>query len=163
MIKTLSIIEGFFCSTQTNKMFKYWYCSCFTLHACHFLQIWICYFKFATILFFSYQTPYVCSIDFLFKLATLGASFPEAMNYSCISCYRNNTLFSLWFIIFVIQMLSIIGFGPCQQLHCKNGGSCLATSSTAKCGCAPGYTGTTCDKGLCIDENTFSLKAFCYI
>jgi hypothetical protein len=41
-----------------------------------------------------------------------------------------------------------LGFGPCQKLHCLNGGSCLAVQLTdAVCKCQPGYTGTVCETG----------------
>ena len=47
-----------------------------------------------------------------------------------------------------VYLLAYSGFGPCQQLHCTNGGSCLSMDPTqAVCSCRKGYTGTKCETG----------------
>ncbi|XP_052272462.1 uncharacterized protein LOC127872979 isoform X1 [Dreissena polymorpha] len=40
------------------------------------------------------------------------------------------------------------GFGPCQKLHCKNGGTCMSEEFTPTCACKPGYTGRDCDSDI---------------
>ncbi|KAL4237886.1 Protocadherin Fat 4 [Mactra antiquata] len=40
-------------------------------------------------------------------------------------------------------------FGPCQKIHCLNGGKCQATSlSDAECICPAGYNGTVCEEDI---------------
>ena len=42
------------------------------------------------------------------------------------------------------------GFGPCQTLHCENGGTCIHVTVNKKtspqCLCLPDFTGTNCSE-----------------
>ncbi|XP_060567440.1 uncharacterized protein LOC132726185, partial [Ruditapes philippinarum] len=45
-----------------------------------------------------------------------------------------------------VEVKNVSSFGPCQKLHCLNGGSCVAEHiSDAVCKCQPGYIGTVCE------------------
>ncbi|XP_052767042.1 neurogenic locus notch homolog protein 2-like [Mya arenaria] len=39
-------------------------------------------------------------------------------------------------------------FGPCQKLHCENGGTCVTKHWAASCYCLPGYTGEKCETAV---------------
>ncbi|XP_060582136.1 uncharacterized protein LOC132738608 isoform X2 [Ruditapes philippinarum] len=48
-----------------------------------------------------------------------------------------------------VEVKNVSSFGPCQKLHCLNGGSCLAVhESDAICKCLPGYTGQVCETDI---------------
>ncbi|XP_060606731.1 protein eyes shut homolog, partial [Ruditapes philippinarum] len=48
-----------------------------------------------------------------------------------------------------VEVKNESSFGPCQKLHCLNGGSCLAIHiSDAVCKCQPGYTGKVCETDI---------------
>ncbi|XP_053374815.1 uncharacterized protein LOC128547113 [Mercenaria mercenaria] len=48
-----------------------------------------------------------------------------------------------------IEVESKTGFGPCQELHCLNGGSCIANLATnPTCHCLAGYTGLVCETDI---------------
>ncbi|KAL4237883.1 hypothetical protein ACF0H5_002593 [Mactra antiquata] len=44
-----------------------------------------------------------------------------------------------------VQTKNTQEFGPCQKLHCLNGGKCLSVTDTPKCECQDGFDGVTCE------------------
>ncbi|XP_052766623.1 neurogenic locus Notch protein-like [Mya arenaria] len=44
----------------------------------------------------------------------------------------------------ILEVKNCSGFGPCQKLHCKNGGTCVSMTDAAVCLCRNGFTDTEC-------------------